>query len=103
MPYKRNRTQSLTVRLTQAEKERIQSRAAAKKMSVTDYLLLSVLQQSDAVLYQPLLQRLGEVKEKLTEAADSGTADMYDALELHEKVCNEIMKAIRKGQLPAPV
>ena len=97
MKYKRNRTQSLTIRLTPIEKNMLQSRAAAKHMSMTDYLLLSALNQSDAVLYQPILKKLGEVKEKLIKAIDSGEEDIYDALELHKEVCSEIMKTIRKG------
>lgn len=97
MKYKRNRTQSLTIRLTPTEKNMLRSRAAAKHMSMTDYLLLSALNQSDAVLYQPILKKLGEVKEKLIEAIDSGESDIYDALELHKEVCSEIMKTIRKG------
>lgn len=63
MKYKRNRTQSLTIRLTPTEKKMLQSGAAAKYMSMTDYLLLTVLRQSDASLYQPILQKLGEIKE----------------------------------------
>lgn len=97
MKYKRNRTQSLTIRLTPSEKKMLRSRAAAKHMSITDYLLLSALNQSDGVLYQPILKKLGEVKEKLIETIDSGGSDIYDALELHKEVCSEIMKSIRKG------
>lgn len=43
MKYKRNRTQSLTIRLTPAEKKMLQSRANAKHMSMTDYILLSCI------------------------------------------------------------
>lgn len=97
MKYKRNRTQSLSIRLTPSEKKMFRSRAAAKHMSVTDYLLLSALNQSDAVLYQPILQKLGEIKEQLQKAIDLGDAEIYDALKLHKEVCSEIMKSIRKG------
>lgn len=96
MKYKRNRTQSLTIRLTPTEKKMLQSGAAAKYMSMTDYLLLTVLRQSDAALYQPILQKLGEIKELLQKAIDLGDAEIYDALELHNEVCSEIMKSIRK-------
>ncbi len=95
MKYRRNRTQSLTVRLTPTEKKMLQNRANAKRMSVTDYILLSALNQNDAVLYSPLLKKLGEVK-KLIEVNDSDEADIYDAMQLYEKVCCEIMRAIRK-------
>lgn len=97
MKYKRNRTQSLTIRLTPTEKKILRSRADAKNMSMTDYLLLSVLNQSDAVLYQPVLQKLGEIKEKLIKIIDSGESNIYDSLELYQEVCSEILKSIRKG------
>lgn len=43
MKYKRNRTQSLTIRLTPAEKKMLQSRANDKHLSITDYILLSCI------------------------------------------------------------
>lgn len=54
MKYKRNRTQSLTIRLTPAEKKMLQSRANAKHMSMTDYILLSALKQGNANNYLPV-------------------------------------------------
>lgn len=43
MKYKRNRTQSLTIRLTPTEKKMLQSRAKSKHISMTDYILLSCI------------------------------------------------------------
>lgn len=43
MKHKRNRTQSLTIRLTPAEKKMLQSRANDKHLSMTDYILLSCI------------------------------------------------------------
>lgn len=54
MKYKRNRTQSLTIRLTPAEKKMLQSRANAKHMSMTDYILLSALKQGNASNFRPV-------------------------------------------------
>ncbi len=54
MKYKRNRTQSLTIRLTPAEKKMLQSRANAKHMSMTDYILLSALKQDNANNFRPV-------------------------------------------------
>ena len=54
MKYKRNRTQSLTIRLTLAEKKMLQSRANAKHMSMTDYILLSALKQGNANNFRPV-------------------------------------------------
>lgn len=54
MKYKRNRMQSLTIRLTPAEKKMLQSRANAKHMSMTDYILLSALKQGNANNFRPV-------------------------------------------------
>lgn len=54
MRYKRNRTQSLTIRLTPAEKKMLQSRANDKRMSMTDYILLSALKQGNANNFRPV-------------------------------------------------
>lgn len=54
MKYKQNRTQSLTIRLTPAEKKMLQSRANAKHMSMTDYILLSALKQDNANNFRPV-------------------------------------------------
>lgn len=43
MKYKRNRTESLTIRLTSTEKKILQKRANSKRMSMTDYILLSCI------------------------------------------------------------
>lgn len=48
MKYKRNRTESLTIRLTPAEKKMLQSRANDKHLRMTDYILLSALKQGNA-------------------------------------------------------
>lgn len=54
MKYQRNRTESLTIRLTPAEKKMLQSRANAKHMSITDYILLSALKQGNANNFRPV-------------------------------------------------
>lgn len=54
MKYKRNRTESLTIRLTPTEKKMLQSRANAKHMSMTDYILLSALKQGNANNFHPV-------------------------------------------------
>ena len=64
MKYQRNRNQSLTVRLTEQEKNLIQSKAQRKNMSVTDFLVLSVTEQSNAAVLKPLLAMLAVLKNK---------------------------------------
>ena len=64
MKYQRNRNQSLTVRLTEQEKNLIQSKAQRKNMSVTDFIVLSVTEQSNAAVLKPLLAMLAVLKNK---------------------------------------
>lgn len=54
MRYNRNRTESLTIRLTPTEKKMLQSRANAKHMSMTDYILLSAFKQGNANNFRPV-------------------------------------------------
>lgn len=54
MKYKRNRMQSLTIRLTPPEKKMLQSRANDKHLSMTDYILLSALKQGNANNFLPV-------------------------------------------------
>lgn len=66
MKYKRNRTQSLTIRLTPAEKKMLQSRANAKHMSMTDYILLSALKQGNANNFLPVhIDRQSKIQPKI--------------------------------------
>ena len=66
MRYKRNRTQSLTIRLTPAEKKMLQSRANAKHMSMTDYILLSALKQGNANNFRPVhIDRQSKIQPKI--------------------------------------
>ncbi len=54
MKYKRNRTESLTIRLTPTEKKMLQNRANDKHLSMTDYILLSALKQGNANNFRPV-------------------------------------------------
>lgn len=54
MRNNRNRTESLTIRLTPAEKEMLQNRANSKHVSMTDYILLSALKQGNANNFHPV-------------------------------------------------
>ena len=97
MKYNRNRTESLTIRLTPAEKETLKTRAAAKHMTVTDYLLLSALCGEDNSHFRQLLHKLGEIQEQLTQINTAADPALCDALDLHQKTCSEIVKAVRNS------
>ena len=97
MKYNRNRTESLTIRLTPAEKETLKTRAAAKHMTITDYLLISALCGEDKSHFRQLLQKLSEAQEQLTQINTAADPALCDALDLHKKTCTEIMKAVRNS------
>ena len=97
MKYNRNRTESLTIRLTPAEKEMLKTLAAVKHMTVTDYLLLSALCGEDKSHFRQLLQKLGEVQEQLTQINTDTDPALCDALDLHQKTCTEVMEAVRNS------
>ena len=97
MKYNRNRTESLTIRLTPAEKETLKTRAAAKHITVTDYLLLSALCGEDKFHFRQLLQKLSEAQEHLTKINTTVDPALCDALDLNQKTCAEIMKAVRNS------
>ena len=48
MGYKRNRTETLTLRLTPEEKQMLKTKAAVQNRTLTDYILLSALEYSNA-------------------------------------------------------
>lgn len=54
MKYQKNRTESLTIRLTPTEKKMLQNRANDKHLSMTDYILLSALKQGNANNSRPV-------------------------------------------------
>ena len=97
MKYNRNRTESLTIRLTPAEKETLKTHAAAKHVTITDYLLLSALCGEDKSHFRQLLQKLSEIQEQLTKINTVTDPSLCDALDLHQKTCAEIVKAVRNS------
>ena len=58
--YQRNRSETLSLRLTAKEKTLLKSLAAKNGMSITDYILLSALQYSAAGRHAPALKLLYE-------------------------------------------
>ena len=98
MKYQRNRNQSLTVRLTEQEKNLIQSKAQRKNMSVTDFLVLSVTEQSNAAVLKPLLAMLAVLKNKtehLKERFD--TAELREIIDRQNDIILEVKRLINRG------
>ena len=80
MAKPRKRNQTLTVRLTQAEKERIQTQAKKARRSVTDYLVA--------------LKRRGSNVNQIAQKVNAGAFTSYNFQEvvdqlgaLHEALC----------------
>lgn len=96
--YKRNRSETLSLRLTRAEKRQLNALAAKRDMSLTDYILLSALRYSPAESYRPLLQKLDRLHEELQELRkENGSDAVCDALERQAQLYNEVLAAIRSA------
>lgn len=99
MRYKRNRTETLTIRLTPLEKQLLKKKAAARGQSITDYILLSALEYHDADLFIPVLETLAKTKNELLSMQENETAfSVYDALNVHEKIFDSVTTAITNHQ-----
>lgn len=99
MRYKRNRTETLTIRLTPTEKQLLKKKAAARGQSITDYILLSALEYHDVDLFIPVLETLAKTKNELLSMQENETAfSVYDALNVHEKIYDSVTTAISNHQ-----
>ncbi len=98
MKYQRNRNQSLTVRLTEQEKNLIQIKAKRKNMSVTDLLVLSVTEQNNAAVLKPLLAMLAVLKSKTEHLkAKFDTAELREIIDSQNDIISEVKKLINRG------
>ena len=99
MRYKRNRTETLTIRLTPTEKQLLKKKATARGQSITDYILLSALEYHDADLFLPVLETLAKAKNELLSMREKNTAiSVHDALDVHQKIFDSVTTAISKHQ-----
>lgn len=96
--YKRNRTETLSLRLTSEEKKILKSLAAKNGMSITDYILLSALQYSSAGSHAPALKLLDQIHTELLELQKDNPGDaVCDALEKQAKLYDAVLSAIRSA------
>lgn len=96
--YKRNRTETLSLRLTSEEKRILKSLAAKNGMSITDYILLSALQHSSAGGHAPALKLLDQIHTELLELQKNNPGDaVCDALEKQAKLYDAAISAIRSA------
>lgn len=94
--YQRNRTETLSLRLTPEEKKILKSLAAKNGMSITDYILLSALQYSSTGSLSPALKLLDQIHTELLELQKEKPGDaVCDALEKQAKLYDAALSAIR--------
>ncbi len=105
MSEKRRRDNTLTIRLTKAEKERIERNAKRAKRSLTDYLVLLSLETPINVAedVKPLLIELKRIGNNLNQVAakiNSGVFQSYDfqdVVDEQRKIYEQLLKIARKG------
>ena len=94
--YKRNRSETLCLRLTAEEKRLLKALAEKNGLSLTDYLLLSALNDSAAGSYAPALKELGQIRAELLELQKESPCNaVSDALEKQAKLYDAALAAIR--------
>lgn len=105
MSEKRRRNNTLTIRLTKAEKERIERNAKRAKLSLTDYIVSLSLETSIHVAedVKPLLIELKRIGNNLNQIAakiNSGVFQSYDfqdVVDEQRKIYEQLLKIARKG------
>ena len=104
MTENRKRNETLTVRLTKAEKNAIRSKAKRAKLNLTDYIVASSLQAQINVAedVKPLiaeLKRIGNNLNQITVKINSGafhSADFQDVIDLQRQIYEEVYQIARK-------
>ena len=105
MSKQRRRDTTLTIRLTKAEKERIERNAKRAKQSITDYIVLLSLETPIHVAedVKPLLIELKRIGNNLNQIAakiNSGvfhSYDFQDVVDEQKKIYEQLLEIARKG------
>ena len=94
--YRRNRTETLSLRLTAEEKQLLNALAEKRNMSMTDYILLSALHYSAGEHYRHALKTLEQIRTELLALQKSNPGDaVCDALEKQMQLYDAALAAIR--------
>lgn len=97
MSAQRKRTETLTVRLTPEEKRLLKRKATSRKMSITDFILLTSLDYQEADRLLPVVEALAQVKNELRFLQQNKTdSALDDSLDRYHDVMNALMKLLRK-------
>lgn len=105
MSEKRRRDNTLTIRLTKAEKERIERNSKRAKRSLTDYIVSLSLETPIHVAedVKPLLIELKRIGNNLNQIAakiNTGVFQSYDfqdVVDEQRKIYEQLLKIARKG------
>ena len=94
--YRRNRTETLSLRLTAEEKQVLKALAEKRNLSMTDYILLSALHYSVGEHYRHALKTLEQIRTELLALQKSNPGDaVCDALEKQMQLYDAALAAIR--------
>ena len=94
--YRRNRTETLSLRLTAEEKQVLKALAEKRNLSMTDYILLSGLHYSAGEHYRHALKTLKQIRTELLALQKSNPGDaVSDALEKQMQLYDAVLAAIR--------
>lgn len=105
MSEKRRRDNTLTIRLTKAERERIKRNAKRAKRSITDYIVLLSLETPINVAedVKPLLIELKRIGNNLNQIAakiNTGVFQSYDfqdVVDEQKKIYEQLLEIARRG------
>ena len=102
MAEKRKRNQTLTIRLTEKEKQMIQRKAVRAKLSLTDYIVALALETPINVAedLKPLLielKRIGNNLNQITAKINSGVFQSYnfqDVIDMQKEFYQKLIEAV---------
>lgn len=98
MKYKRNRNETLTIRLTAEEKELIRLKARNRDMSITDFLLMSAIENRQVQELKPVLEKLTVLQKKTSEPREnSDTPGWRETKDLQSEIITEVKKLISRA------
>ena len=96
MGYKRNRTETLTLRLTAQEKQMLKQKASERNRTLTDFILLSALEYRDVRSLRPILKKLDELHGELKKLQQKkNTDEVCDALARQKELYQAVLNAIK--------
>ncbi len=98
MKKQRTRTESLTIRLTAEEKSLIKAGAEKRKLSVTDYILLSALPAQNVRTEQVkiILKTLTEIQKAVCKNAKAGCPEWEEILD-RQKMIYQLLFRLARG------